>query len=191
MGVGDDVLGGTSVDALAQLLGTVVLIQKVVRDLLEVGQMAVQQGAADGQEVRVARVVDLDDAPRVLSGSHAPAADLDHVVRADDGEWHQAAQLRVLLHRVLVVLLGVVREVVDRDPVVLDIFHHQLLGLGQFGRRQRVGLANDRDHIHARRQTLHELDVEFAQTESHVSSLDPGVSGWKDLPVARRRDEVQ
>lgn len=152
-----------SVDALAQLLRPVVLVQEIVCDLFQVGQMAVQQRAADGQEVRVPRVVDLDEAPRVLPRAHAAAADLDDVLGADDGEGHQAAQLAVLLHRVLVVLLDVVGEVVNGDAVVLDVLHDELLGLGQLGGRERVGFADDGDHVGHGREASHQFDVEFAE----------------------------
>ena len=123
-----------------------------------------QQGATDGQEVGVARVLDLDQAPGVLAGAHLAVADVDGLLGADDGEGHQAAQLGVLLDRVLVVLLDIVGKVVHGDAVVLDVLHDQLLALGQLGRRQRVGLADDGDHVDARREALHELDVEFPET---------------------------
>ena len=140
----------TALDVLAQLVGAVVLVEEVVGDLLEVGQVAVQQGAADGQEVRVARVLHLDQAPGVLPRAHPAPAHVDGLLGADDGEGHEPPQLRVLLHCVLVVLLDVVGEVVDGDPVVLDVLHHQLLRLGQLGGRQRVGFADDGDHVDAR-----------------------------------------
>lgn len=95
--------------------------------------MAVQQGRANGQEVRVARVVDLHDTPGVLAGAHLAASDLDNVLGANNGEGHQATKLGVLLNRVLVILLDVVGEVVYGDAVVLDVLHDQLLGLGELG----------------------------------------------------------
>ena len=162
-------------------------------DLLEVGQVAVQQGRADGQEVGVARVVDLNDTPRVLAGAHLATPDLDDVLRADNGERHQAPELGVLLNRVLVVLLDIVGEVVNRNAVVLDVLHHQLLGLGQLRGRERVGAADDRDDVDAGREALHQLDVELAEAGGRVSlismpSLGPGL-GY--IPMAGRGDKVE
>lgn len=154
----------TALDGLAELLGTVVLVQEVVGDLLQVGKMAVQKRGANGQEVGVARVVDFDDTPGVLTGANLAAANLDDILRADNGEGHETPQLGVLLNGVLIVLLDVVGEVVDGDPVVLDVLHHQLLGLGQLVGGERVGTANDRDNVGARREALHQLNVELTET---------------------------
>ena len=145
----------TALDALAQLLGTVILVQEVVGDLLEVRQVAVEKCRADGEEVRVTRVVDLHHAPRVLAGADLAAANLHHVLGADNSEGHEASKLRVLLDRVLVVLLDVVREVVHGDPVVLDVLHNQFLGLGKLARRQRVGAADDGYHVDTGGKALH------------------------------------
>ena len=152
--------------------------------------MAVQQGRADGQEVRVARVVDLDDAPGVLPGADAATADLDDVLGADDGEGHETPQLGVLLDRVLVVLLDVVGEVVDRDAVVLDVLHDELLGLGQLGGREGVGAADDGDDVDAGGEPLHQLDVQLAEPVSSAGSRSVRTT-TRGLPVARRRDEVE
>ena len=54
-------------NGLGELLGTVVLVEEVVGDFLEVGEMRVEEGGANGQEVGVARVVDFDRAPWVLT----------------------------------------------------------------------------------------------------------------------------
>lgn len=171
----------SAVNALAELLGTVVLVEEVVGDLLQVSQVAVEQGAADGQKVRVPGVLDLDDTPRVLPGAHFPVVDLHEVFRAHNGKGHQSAQLGVFLHRVLIILLNVVGEVVDGDAVVLDVLHDQLLRLGQFGRCERVGLSDDGDDVDTRGQALHQFDVEFAQAvaggrdevEQHMHSVVP------------------
>ena len=143
-----------------------------MRDLLQIGQMAVEQSRADGQEVRVAGIVHLDDTPGVLPGTNLAAADLDNVLRSDDGEGHEASQLGVLLHRVFVVLLDVVGEVVDGDPVVLDVLHDKLLGLGQLGGGERVGAADDGDDVNPRSQSLHELDVQFPEAGEHVRARE-------------------
>lgn len=126
--------------------------------------MAVQQGGPNGEEVRVTRVVNLDNTPGVLTGAHLATTDLDSVLGADNGEGHEASQLGVLLDRILVVLLDVVGEVVDGDAVVLDILHDQLLGLGQLRRSKRIGTANDGDNVDAGGETLHQLDIEFTET---------------------------
>lgn len=85
--------------------------------------MAVQQGGSNGKEVRVARVVNLDNTPGVLTGAHLAATNLDSLLGADNGKRHEASQFGVLLDRILVILLNIVREVVDGDAVVLDVLH--------------------------------------------------------------------
>lgn len=96
-------------------------------DFLQVGKMAVQQGGSNGEEVRVARVVNLHNTPWILTGPNCAATDLNSILRSDDSEWHKTSKLGVLLNRVLVVLFDIIREVVDRDAVVLDVLHDQLL----------------------------------------------------------------
>ena len=73
------------------------------------------------------RVVDLDDAPGVLPSADPATTDLDNILRADNGEGHEAPQLGVLLDGILIVLLDVVGEVVDGDAVVLNVLHDKLL----------------------------------------------------------------
>lgn len=84
-----DIRRSTSFDALAEFLGTVVLVQEVMGNLLQIGQMAVEESAANGEEIRVALVLDFYDTPWVLSSSHLAATDLEHVLGADNGEWHE------------------------------------------------------------------------------------------------------
>ena len=160
----DDVRFGTTLDALAELLGTVVLVQEIVRDFLQIGQVAVEQSTANGQKIGVAGVVHLNDTPWVLTGSYAAAVNLNNVLGSYYGKGHEATKLGVLLDCVLVVLLDVVGEVVDGDAVVLDILHDKLLRLGELSRCERIGLANDGDNVDTGREALHELNVEFAET---------------------------
>lgn len=138
-------------------------------DLLQVGKMAVQQRGSNGEEVRVARVVDLHNTPWVLAGPNCAATDLNSILRPDDSKWHEAAKLGVLLDSVLVVLFDIVREVVDRDTVVLDVLHDQLLRLGQLTGGQGVCATDDGDDVDARRQALHQLDIQLAETKRTVS----------------------
>ena len=91
-------------------------------------------------------------------------------------------QLAVVLNRVLIVFFDIVREVVDRDVVVLDVLHdlatiinsrasEQRAGqtdplpeTAKFRRGQRVGLANDGDHVDARGEAAHKFNVHLPQT---------------------------
>lgn len=86
--------------------------------------MAVQQGGPNGEEVGMARVVNLHNAPWVLAGAHLATTNLNSVLGTNNGEGHQTPELSVFLDRVLVVLFNIVREVVDGDAVVLDILHN-------------------------------------------------------------------
>lgn len=143
-------------------------------DLLQVGKMAVQQCGSNGEEVRVARVINLHNTPWVLTGPDCAATDLNCILRPDNSEWHEASKLGVLLDRVLVVLFDIVREVVDRDAVVLDVLHDQLLRLGQLAGGQGVCATDDGDDVDARRQALHQLDIQLAETRHVVSGRPQG-----------------
>lgn len=134
-------------------------------DFLEVSKMAVEEGGSNGQEIRVTRVVNLDHSPGVLTRADLASTDLDNFLGSDNGEGHQPSELGVLLNRILVILFNVVREVVNRDTVVFDILHDKLLGLCKLGRSKRVGTADDGNNIDARRQALHELDIQLAETD--------------------------
>lgn len=162
-GVMWDIRSSTALYTLAQFLRPVVLVQEIMRDLLQISQMAVQQRASDGQKVRMPWIVNLDDAPRVLPRAYSAAANFNDLVGADDSERHQAAKFRVLFDGVLVVFFNVVGEVVDRDAVVFDIFHDELFGFGELGWGEGVGFANDGDDIDAGRESSHELNVEFPE----------------------------
>lgn len=143
-------------------------------DLLQVGKMAVQQCRSNGEEVRVARVVNLHNTPWVLTGADCAATNLNSILRSDNSEWHEASKLGVLLDRVLVVLFDIVREVVDRDAVVLDVLHDQLLRLSQLAGGQGVRATDDGNDVDTRRQTLHQLDIQLAETRHAVSERSHG-----------------
>lgn len=143
-------------------------------DLLQVGKMAVQQCRSNGEEVRVARVVNLHNTPWVLTGANCAATNLNSILRSDNSEWHEASKLGVLLDRVLVVLFDIVREVVDRDAVVLDVLHDQLLRLSQLAGGQGVRATDDGNDVDARRQALHQLDIQLAETRHAVSERSHG-----------------
>lgn len=134
-------------------------------DLLQVGKMAVQQSRSNGEEVGVARVVDLHNAPWVLTGADLATTNLDRILGSDNSEWHETPKLSVLLDSVFVVLFDIVREVVDGNAVVLDVLHHQLLRLGELSRGQRICAANDGDDVDTRSQALHQLDIQLAETK--------------------------
>jgi hypothetical protein len=105
-------------------------------DFLQVGKMAVEKGRSNGEEVGVTRVVNLDNTPGVLTSADLAAANLDNVLGSNNGEGHETSELGVLLNGVLIILLNVIGEVVNRNAVVLNILHDQLLGLGELGGRK-------------------------------------------------------
>lgn len=145
-----------------------------MRDLLQIGEMAMQQGTPNSQEIRVSRVVNLHHAPRILPRAHTATSDLHDLVGADDGKGHQATEFGVLLDGVLVILFDVVGEVVDGDTVVLDVFHDEFLGFGEFGRGERVGFADDGDDVYAGGEAFHQLDVEFTEAGDLMLESEPG-----------------
>lgn len=191
----NNVHSSTALDRLAELLGTVILVEEVVGDFLQVGQMAVKKGGSDGQEIRVAGVVNLDDAPGILAGSDTAAVNLDDFFGADDSEGHETSELGILLDGVLIILLDVVGKVVDGDPVVLNVLHDQLLGFGQFGGGQGVGTADDGDDVDSGSKALHQFNVELTETRrgSVVSDREREgeESGSPSVPVTSRCDEVK
>lgn len=118
----------------------------------------------------MAGVVDLHNSPWVLTSADLATTDLDSLLRTNNSERHQTPELGVLLHSVFIVLFNIVREVVDGNAVVLNVLHDQLLGLGELGRGQGVGAANDRDDVDTGSKTLHQLDVQLAEPVRHVSA---------------------
>lgn len=153
-------------------------------DFLEICQMAVQKSAPNGQEIRVPRVLNLDDTPRVLPRADLLTTRLNKVLGANDGKRQQSPQFSVLFDGVLVVLFDVVREVVDGNAVVFNVFHDEFLELGELRRGERVGLANDGDDVDARGEALHQFNVELAQTKHEVSNaLARGVQPTYPCPV--------
>lgn len=155
-------LSGSTIHALGQLLGTIILVQEVVGNFLEVCQVTVEESGSNSEEVRVARVVNLDYTPWVLASANLAATNLNNILRADNGEGHEPSELSVLLDGVFVVFLDIVGEVVDRDTVVLDILHNQFFRLGQFGGGQGISAANDGNDVASGSKALHELNVEFS-----------------------------
>lgn len=140
-------------------------------DFLQIRKMAVEKGRPNGEEIGVARVVDLDDTPWVLPSAYLAAANLDNLLRADDGEGHQASELGVLLNCVLIVLLDVVGEVVDGDTVVLDVLHDKLLGFCQLSGGQGIGSPDDGNNVDTRCQALHQLNVELAEATKESARI--------------------
>ena len=156
-------VGVVAVNSPGELLGTVVLVEEVVRDLLKVGKMCVEQCGSETSKVRVFGVVNLDDTPGVFACSDGLAIDNDVLFGSNDGERHKTAKLGVVGNRLFVVLLDVVREVVDRDAVVFNVLPDSLLELLSLAESHRVGLADDGDDVDTWRETTHELDVDLAQ----------------------------
>lgn len=116
-------------------------------------------------------IINLDDTPRVLSGAYTATTDLDDFFGADDGERHQAAEFGVFFDGVLVIFFDVVGEVIDGNAVMFDVFHDELLGLGELSGGEGVGFADDGDDVDTGGQTSHKFDVEFAEAEG--SQLAP------------------
>lgn len=156
-----------TINALAELLCAPVLVEEIMGDLLQIGQMAVQQSAADSQEIGVPWVIDLNHSPWILAGSDFASTDLNGLLGSDNREWHESAQLGVLLNGVLIILLDIIWEVVDWNAVVLDILHDELLRFCELSWCERVGLSDDWDDVASWRQALHELDIKFAETRHH------------------------
>ena len=74
-------------------------------------------------KVAVLSVVDLNNAPWVLSTTNLTTVHDDLLLATDERKGKQGSQLAVLLNGLLIILLGVVREVVDWNVVVFDVLH--------------------------------------------------------------------
>src|SRR5215469_2582252 len=96
-------------------------------NFLQIGKMAMEECTSDGKKVGVTGIVHLHDTPGILSSPDLLAVYLDYVLGANDGKWHEAPQFRILLHGIFIILLNIIREVVDGNTVVLNVFHDQLL----------------------------------------------------------------
>lgn len=162
-----------------------------MRNFLQVCKMTVQERTSDGQEVGMSRIINLDHTPRILSGAHTAAANLDDFFSANNGEGHETAKFGVFFDGVLVIFFDVVGEVVNGNAVVFDVFHDELLGFGELGGSEGVGLADDGDDIDTGREAFHEFDVEFAKAERSRLVLIYLFHGrMRYLPMTGGSDEV-
>jgi hypothetical protein len=103
-----------------------------------------------------------------------------------DSNYVTYPQLAIVLDGFLVVLLHVIREVVDRNVIVLDILHdlrhhvnidqkmehretNPLLESSKLAGCQGICFSNNRNHVNTRRKTAHQLDVHLPQATSWPS----------------------
>lgn len=86
------------------------------------------------------RIVDLDKAPRIDATAHQLAVDFNLFLGAHNGEWKKClglgeiygrnkstreayTKLAVVSNGIFIILLNIVREVVHRNTVMLNVFH--------------------------------------------------------------------
>ena len=148
-------------------------------DFFQIGQMAVKQCGTNSQEVGMTGVIDLDNTPGILPSTDFATTDLNYLFRAHNSEWHKSSELGILLNGILVVLLDIIREVVNGNTIVFDIFHNKLLRFSKFVGCKGISSANDWNNVDARSETLHKLNIEFPKTIIIVS---------KSLLIPLRRD---
>ena len=72
------------------------------------------------------RVINLDDTPRIPPASNWGSANHDLLLGPDDSEWQKSPQFRIFPNSLLVVLLDIIGEIVDRDLVMVNILHDLL-----------------------------------------------------------------
>lgn len=165
-----------SAQILAYLLGTVVLIQEVMCDLLEVRQMCRQKGAPQASKVRVCWVIHTNVTPRVAPGAHWLPINDNLFLRSNNSKGHKSAQLGVVLDGVLVILFDVIGEIVDWDAVVLNVLHDTLLETSAFALGHAICLSDDWDDVDSRAQSSHELNVDFTEgMSSRSDEVEEGV----------------
>lgn len=80
----------TTVDSPREFLRSVVLVQEVVSDLLEIGKVSVEEGGTESSKVRVLGVVDFDYSPRVATSANHLPVDFDFFFRANDGKGEES-----------------------------------------------------------------------------------------------------
>lgn len=91
-----------------------------VRGVQQVEHVVLDDHAAQGDEIAVLLVLDLDRAPRILAAPLSIAALVEYVVAADHGE--RNLRFVLLLHlEALRILIVVVRKLVDLDFVLIDV----------------------------------------------------------------------
>ncbi|KAH3685539.1 hypothetical protein WICPIJ_003496 [Wickerhamomyces pijperi] len=115
--------------------------------ILKILQMRNQKQISQNDKIRQLVVFDVDEPPRILSASDQFSFDLKHLVRPNDRERNQRAKIRVGVHRLVVVVLQIIREIVVFDPVVLQILQHQLLVQSQLVSGHRIRLADHGDQV--------------------------------------------
>lgn len=161
-----------------ELVGTVVLVEHVVRVLLELFHVCADKHLAQLDKVAMLLVINLDGAPRVLTATDSTSiGSLDLVGGTDDGEWHLGHDLVVLSDRLLVIQL-VSRTLENLNTMVLDIGQDLIVYVSYstvpVNRRcthsglevcnlligERIRLGNDGDQVDLGVEAAHNLDVE-------------------------------
>lgn len=190
------VLGNTH---QGQLLGAVVLVQRVVGVLLELFHVGTDQHLAQLHEVAVLLVVDLNGTPWVATTTDLTAVGGgDFRVRTNNGERNLGHDFLVFSDGLFVVKL-VAGALEDLDRVVLDIgedlyniishwesiiligwelgVSYSLLEQSNLLIGEGVCLGNDRDQVNLGVQSAHDLNVQRLQgVTGGLDEVDTGVN---------------
>lgn len=128
-----------------QLLGTEGLVVDLAGRLDKILQMGAGQEVAQVDELAVVLVLDVDDAPAVLTAADLLAPDDDGLFAAHNGEGDDVLDLGVdgaLFVIEFLVGVGVHLQVVEREFLLDALFEGSTLLQGE-----RVGLSDDGDNV--------------------------------------------
>ncbi len=159
--------------------------------------MQAEEGA-QLDEVAVALVLDVHQAPGVLAAANAPpaAGHVDAGGAADDGKRDRLANLPVLDAVQLVLVAVALGDLEDGDAVLLELLQDLLLQGGHLQGGQGIGLGDYGHDVDLAGEALHELNVQLGESNDEElvwvsSKWERGKKVNKDLPAAKGRDKVE
>ena len=179
---------------VAQGLCSVILVEDLMREVLELVEVGDEEGVFQGGDVADVVVEDVDRAPGVLSDSLCFSCNrvLGGGVGAHHGKRNRPLQVLVELCGVVVEVV-VVRKVLvvkveDREFVVLDILRHQPLVQLQLLDGERVRFADARQDVHVVAQLFDDFHVDLLEP---VPGRRNKVETYVDPPVLEPRVSSQ
>jgi hypothetical protein len=160
---------------LDELVGTIVLVERIVSVLLEFFHVRSDEHLSELDKVAVVFIVHFDDTPGITATANFASFGVRNlVIGTNDSERHLGHDFLVLGDCLFIVQL-ITRAFEDLDGVVLDVGEnlcmlvrilrvfvehaHALLECSDLFIGQSIGLGDDGDQVDLGVQTAHDLDV--------------------------------